>query len=218
MKVSRHLLSRCASDHKSVVASLPLINNGKEFKPQPDSPLLRLPGELRNKIYDLLNDHLDVVIRADHRIVRLNWPGNFDSLSRVCDQIQRELCSYMWHHGDFYIDFNDMSQFFRSFPKDSTYRIRSLIIDVAWKASHGELWDTTQIAKHLLPLCQEGRLQRIVIRGQFGYPEDSWNVWYMQCDKIAQRLRDVELTPENVVRVILAKHHWYDDEGDDGSS
>lgn len=124
----------------------------------------------------------------------------------------------MWHHGDFYIDFKDMSHFFRSFPKGSTYRIRSLIIDVAWKASHGELWDTTQIAKHLLPLCQEGRLQRIVIRGQFGYPEDSWNVWYMQCDKIAQRLRDVELTPENVGRVVLVKHRRYDDEGDDGSS
>jgi hypothetical protein len=148
--------------------------------------------------------------------VRLKWPGSFEPLSEVCDHIQQEVCSYLWHHGDFFICLNDMSQFFRTFHKGSTYRIRSLTVDVAWKISHGTRWDTRQIAKYLHPLFQEGNLQRVVIHGQFGYKDDDWNAWYMQCDKISRQLRDIELTPENVGRVIIIKHRWYDHERDDG--
>lgn len=168
-------------------------------------------------IYGHLSEQLDVVFIADGCNVRLKWPSNFKPLSEVCDQIQREVCSYMWHHGDFYIRFKNLSRLFESFNRDSTNRIRSLGVDVLLQESQGEYLDGMQISHYLRTLCREGRLQHVVIHGQSRYKEDNptqWPKYFMQCYEIAQRLRDVDMAPKNFDQAIVIEHCWYGDERD----
>lgn len=141
--------------------------------------------------------------------MRLKWPGSFETLSKVCNQIQREVCSYLWHHGNFRICFEDMSRFFDTFHSDATNRIKSLGIDVTAERSEGDDWDAAQIAEYLRPLCQEGRLQRVVIRGDPRVGELYPFTQYMECNVVARYLRNVELTPREVGRTILVEHCWY---------
>jgi hypothetical protein len=121
----------------------------------------------------------------------------------------------MWQHGNFYICAENLSRFFGSFHKHATNRIKSLDIDVTTEESEGGNWDAMQIADYLRPLCQEARLQRVVIHTVVGYEGNSpwdWHKSYMQCDQIARYLRNTYLAPKNVGRVILVEHRWHRDE------
>ena len=129
------------------------------------SPLLRLPGELRNKIYDFLtiDDDVDFTLNTSNLIVSLHKYKVFTQVSR---QLRKELHSYILYHGVFHIEYEDLDRFDRSFANEKMLRISNLALDITDASSNIDAAPPT--AKKLTPLCKEGRLRRIITKGVYG--------------------------------------------------
>jgi hypothetical protein len=116
----------------------------------------------------------------------------------------------MWQHGNFHISVDSLSPFFETFHKEATNRIQSLDIDVTYADSWTS--DEMQIAEYLRPLCQEGRLQRVVISGDLNVYQDrrlcDVRESNLRCDEVAQHLKNSYLAPSKVGRAITVEHHW----------
>ncbi|KAG9203656.1 hypothetical protein G6514_002674 [Epicoccum nigrum] len=128
-------------------------------------PLLRLPGELRNKIYDFLtiDDDIDFTLDTSNLIVSLRKYKVFTKVSR---QLRKELHSYILYHGVFYMKYEDLDRFDRSFANKKMLRISNLALDITDASSKIDAAPPT--ARKLTPLCKEGRLRRIIIEGVYG--------------------------------------------------
>jgi hypothetical protein len=164
MRVLRHLLSRCASDHKLVIVRLLLTNNGRDFKIQPDSPLLRLPGELRNKIYDHLFDDCTVEVARYQRKVYTVYSCDYSVLLQLSRQVRKEVFSYLLDHAKFYVKYQDLSGLCRRF--EGAERISTLAIDLRSRVMHGQTYNVDWMIKKLSPLCENGNLQRVLIKAE----------------------------------------------------
>jgi hypothetical protein len=163
MKMTRHLLSRCASDHELVIASLLLTNNGREFEIQPHSPFLRLPGELRDKIYDHLYDDCTVHVIRYKREVDALCGCDHSALFQVSRQVREEAFSYLLEHAKFYVQYQDLGGLCRRWK--GADRISTLAIDIRSCVMHGQPCHVEWMIKQLSPLCENGNLQRVLVKG-----------------------------------------------------
>lgn len=83
-----------------------LTNTDSELSNRGVSPLLLLPGEIRNKIYSYLIAGHDINIYTGsmlQRSIRVDLPHEFRALPRVSRQIRREVVSYVAQHNSFSI-------------------------------------------------------------------------------------------------------------------
>lgn len=83
-----------------------LTNTDSELSNREVSPLLLLPGEIRNKIYSYLIAGHDINIYTGsmlQRSIRVDLPHEFRALPRVSRQIRREVISYVAQHNNFSI-------------------------------------------------------------------------------------------------------------------
>jgi hypothetical protein len=82
----------------------PLTNTDSELSNRKDSPLLLLPGEIRNEIYSYLIAGHNINIYTgsmSQRSVRVDLPHEFRALPRVSRQIRKEVISYVAQHNNF---------------------------------------------------------------------------------------------------------------------
>jgi hypothetical protein len=144
----------------------------KKHESEEASPLLRLPGELRNKIYDFVIVDCDVGVIQDgstgESIVTFN---EYKSLAQVHHQIRSEVRSFTPDRHEFHVKLFDLDAFCQTFGNTHSNRIISLLIDIRdtpldenWGYSYEQgLEDAESIAKSTTLLCREGKLQKIVV-------------------------------------------------------
>jgi hypothetical protein len=142
------------------------------------SPLLRLPGELRNKIYHLLTiedsdqwregqlamrkiDDFDFTLDTSNTIVSLQ---KYKDLSQTNRQLRGEVQSYLLDHGMFHIKYKDLDLI--DTAREKMLRISSVAIDITSASYKTDA--APAIARMLLPLCKEGRLRKVFIKGNYG--------------------------------------------------
>jgi hypothetical protein len=148
------------------------------------STLLRLPGELRNKIYYLLTiedsdhwragqltsckvDDFDFTLDTSNRIVSLQ---KYKDLSQTNRQLRGEVHSYLLDHGMFHIKYKDLDLIDRSSARETMLRISNVALNITSASSKTDA--APAIARTLLPLCKEGRLRKVFIKGNYG----EWNL------------------------------------------
>ncbi|KAG9203654.1 hypothetical protein G6514_002672 [Epicoccum nigrum] len=115
------------------------------FEAQPESPLLRLPGELRNKIYHYLYDDCTVGVAQYQRKVYTVYSCDHSALLQ------------------FYVKYKDLGGLCRRF--EGADRINTLVIDIRSCVMHGQPYKVELMIKKLGPLCENGKLHRIEIKG-----------------------------------------------------
>ncbi|OSS49876.1 hypothetical protein B5807_05890 [Epicoccum nigrum] len=98
------------------------------FETQPESPLLRLPGELRNKIYHYLYDDCTVGVAQYQRKVYTVYSCDHSALLQVSLQVRKEAFSYLLEHFKFYVKYKDLGGLCRRF--EGADRINTLVIDL----------------------------------------------------------------------------------------
>lgn len=85
-----------------------LTTNDRELRSQRKSPLLRLPGELRNKIYG----YLDPNKTKAHTV----YASEYKALSQTSRQLRTEVMSYAINDQSiFFIDYADLGNFCHAF-------------------------------------------------------------------------------------------------------
>jgi len=141
------------------------------------SPLLRLPGKIRNQIYGYLIVNCNVRF-STHFLPRkdifwhsrgFSYSPSHIALTQINYQIREEVCSYILDHGTFYVKFEHLSNFDRYLEDEKKNRICSVVIDVAYqKRSIFALGDAMTVTSYLGPLCKKGKLNHIVVSGFTG--------------------------------------------------
>lgn len=91
------------------------------------------------------------------------------ALTQISRQIRKEVCSYILDHGTIYVRLEHLPDVCYYLKDDIKNRICSLVIDVSYQMESPEMDDASQIAIYLSPLCEEGRLNSIVVMGFSGY-------------------------------------------------
>ena len=140
-------------------------------------PLLRLPGELRNKIYHLLVisdyddwedgeitvrrlDDSDFTLDTSSRLISLQ---RYQALGQTSSQLRGEVQSYLLDHGMFYVKYFDLVC--RSFDREKMLRVSSVELDITYASCKVDV--APKIVGKLAPLCREGRLRKILIKGVY---------------------------------------------------
>lgn len=132
------------------------------------SPLLRLPGEIRNEIYGYLTIDCDVEIQYNpRRHFVSNGVGFFYSqehraLIQINRQIRHEALSYILDHGKFWIRSLD-PELFEIDMSNTQNCFRKLVIDLRHQESCIDRDTMLQLGISLGELCTHGRLDHIVI-------------------------------------------------------
>ena len=157
------------------------------------SLLLRLPGEIRNEIYSYLTVNCSVRI-LPHSSVRgrprvpdvvFSYSPRHRALTQISSEIRKEVCSYILDHGTFYVWIEDLPVFCSYLEDEKKNRICTLVIDVIYQKPSTERNDASQIVEHLSPLCEGGRLSRIVVMGSYGYIYPC----YIQPDVLVEQIK-----------------------------
>jgi hypothetical protein len=87
----------------------PLSTNGAHSSPQPASPLLRLPGKIRNRIYEYVFSNQEVLLIKDsHGTIKLECLNGWykhTALSRTCRQIHEKIRLLSFKYCDYLLCF-----------------------------------------------------------------------------------------------------------------
>jgi hypothetical protein len=134
-----------------------LTNNGRDFEIQPDSQLLRLPGEMRNKIYGYLDPH--------GTKTRTVYTSEYRTLSQTSRQLRKEVMSYAINdQSTFYIDYADLGNFCHALKGMKKDDGNDFVVGV-YGRDHwlGEIIDVQSILMHL-ELRQKGGVRYFAIK------------------------------------------------------
>lgn len=85
----------------SSITVIARLINGRYEHNESQSPLLRLPGELRNRIYELALSGTTWYIKNSNRVVANNTSKYILSLSRVCRKLYHETSTLAFTLGSF---------------------------------------------------------------------------------------------------------------------
>ena len=137
-----------------------------------------MPGEIRNQIYGYLIVNCNVKF-STHFLLRgdvfwhsrgFSYSPSHIALTQINYQIREEVCSYILDHGTFHVKFEHLSHFDQYLENEKKNRICSVVIDVAYqKRSRFALGDAMTVTTYLGPLCNEGKLNHIVVSGFTGW-------------------------------------------------
>ncbi|KAF3001833.1 hypothetical protein E8E13_003851 [Curvularia kusanoi] len=215
----------------------PLMSNTIMSKKEHESWFLKLPGEIRNKIYGHLLADCEVGVKMSEFFLGTRWediliflcPDTHKTSLQINHQIRVEVFSYMLDHCPFEIDWWSLHSYHLFYSDSRIDQIRNMTIhmpDVRIKNmridTHCglviETEDFKPIVDALFRLCKAGRLQRVVIKGS-PRAEGRLHLWRNRVvsaidncltpSTIAERLR-VELSPCVVGRDIQfeAGENW----------
>ena len=183
-----------------------VTDSNSEFANKSNSPLLRLPGELRSKIYEYIaaNFKARIVVGDSnsgqypptYMSVFIVYSDEFRHILEVSRQLQSELWSYLVDHNTFDIDWWHLEDFVQRFESYDEYtkpylkssRIKSLVIDVSDMMAESIESDAEFFAKCLRPLCRDGRLQNIEIQSRRRFRGKGYE-WCIRPDEILEGLR-----------------------------
>jgi hypothetical protein len=130
---------------------------------QPASPFLRLPGELRNRIYEYFVPASTIRIGIASR-AKAFWPDELRPLLQINRGIRKEALSYMLAQSLFRIRCFWRCGFHGQFEGAELKGIRVLRLDImAFCLGYNKLPKVYQIARFLAPLCGENMLQSVSI-------------------------------------------------------
>jgi hypothetical protein len=113
---------------------------------------------LRNKIYGYLD--------PDRTETRTVYTSEYIALSHTSRQLRGEVQSYLLDHGMFHIKYKNLDLVDRSSAREMMLRISSVAIDITSASYKTDA--APAIARMLLPLCKEGRLRKVFIKGNYG--------------------------------------------------
>jgi hypothetical protein len=181
-----------------------LTDGNSELANKSNFPLFRLPGELRNKIYEYIAANFKAKIVVDesnwgryqraHRIIVCS--NGFRNTLEVSHQLRKELWSYLLHHSSFKISWQHLEGFVQYSKTPDHYfepryrcsHIKNLVIDVSDRLTEGIELNAVFFAECLRPLCRNGRLQNIKLQTCRVFPSNEPD-WYMRPDEILEALR-----------------------------
>lgn len=141
----------------------PANQPNSELSNKENSPLLRLPGELRNHIYSyLLNDEdVGVVYKKINTVIR--YPRKFNSLPQVSRQLHYETLSNILSRNTVWLKFADLDKFFQACTSSELSLIREVILDFSYERDWPKIGrECEKIASYMKPLCAHGTLKRIL--------------------------------------------------------
>ncbi|KAF3001827.1 hypothetical protein E8E13_003661 [Curvularia kusanoi] len=134
------------------------------------SPLLRLPGELRNMIYSkLIDGKIDVCSWGDWyggypRIQEISFPSAYKTLQQISGQIRNETATYMTHRNKLNVCYRDVSYLTGSifWPQVEAFKNLHIRMYGGWSPA----WDVftspvSDIADSLQSICEAGALESV---------------------------------------------------------
>lgn len=123
-----------------------------------NSPLIRLPGELRNNIYGYLLVGVIPALRMRGERVVLVFPNKFRALTEVSRQIREETTSYNPEYNQVYFPYDRLDEFSQDNIYSNIRHIREILI-VPAKRSFGEgNMCALRIGRFLELCCSAARL------------------------------------------------------------
>jgi hypothetical protein len=125
-----------------------------------------LPGELRNKIYGYLYDYSTVQVARYERKLYTLYTCYHSAILQVSRQVRKEAFSLLLEHAKFYVRYQDLGALCRRF--EGADRITTLAIDIRSCVMGDQPCNVEWMIKRLSPLCKNGKLQRIMIKGDMG--------------------------------------------------
>ena len=177
---------------------------------QLNSPLLRLPGEIRNRVYEYVFSGSETVV---NHLYRNRWPHSKKStpvhVLATCRQIHHEASSIFWDaciiNAYFVNGLVDVEVAMRT---SKCARITSLVVNenVAWEMSHPSPTAETPYILQMLPMLRKLYVQRAYA---FDTIEDIVEI----LSGIAAEGFEVEYRPSGTVRTFEYGQHsqilWY---------
>ncbi|KAF3001828.1 hypothetical protein E8E13_003677 [Curvularia kusanoi] len=174
------------------------------------SPLLRLPGELRNEIYGYLIGGHEFPLLNETTARENNIFTQYTALAQVSRQVRKETMSYFWEHSKFVTTCADLpNAVIHDGDALELLPIRTLQIDIEWEDLIGSYAVTAPwIAEFLRQICEGGVLQCVVLRYkklEENYQTPSNGEWLEEMTQVASDLSGLLpcMTNGEAVKVVL---------------